>query len=46
MVSEQFTSKFKSVSRSASDKGQMVADLIRVRNRIRTIRIWHPVIKW
>jgi hypothetical protein len=46
MVSEQFTSKFKSVSKSASDKGQMVTDLIRVRNRIRTSRIWPPMIKW
>jgi hypothetical protein len=45
MVSEQFTSKFESVSRSASDKGQMVANLFRVRNRIRTIRIWPPMIK-
>jgi hypothetical protein len=45
MVSEQFTLKFESVSRSASDKGQMVADLFRVGNRIRTIRIWPPMIK-
>jgi hypothetical protein len=46
MVSEQFTLKIKSVSRSASDKGEMVADLIRIGNMIRTISIWPPMIRW
>jgi hypothetical protein len=36
MISEQFISKIKSVSKSASDNSQMVSGLIRVRNRIRT----------
>jgi hypothetical protein len=36
MVSDQFASKFKSESKTACDNSQMVADLIRVRNRIRT----------
>jgi hypothetical protein len=38
MVSKQFISKFKSAS--ASDNCQMVSDLIRVRNRIRTSIRW------
>jgi hypothetical protein len=36
MVSEKFISKFKRGSKSASDNSQMVSDLIRVRNRIKT----------
>jgi hypothetical protein len=36
MVSKKFISKFKRVGKSASDNSQMVSDLIRVRNRIRT----------
>jgi hypothetical protein len=35
MVSEQFISNSRSVSKSAYDNSQMVSDLIRVRNRIR-----------
>jgi hypothetical protein len=38
MASEQLILEFKSVSKSASDNSQMVADLIRVRNKIRAIR--------
>jgi hypothetical protein len=38
MVSGQYISKIKSVSRSASDNSQMVIDLISLRNRIGTIR--------
>jgi hypothetical protein len=36
MVSDQFASKSKSESKTASDNSQMVADLIRVKNMIRT----------
>jgi hypothetical protein len=46
MVSELFISKSKSMRKSVSDNYQMVIDLIRVRNRIRTIRRWPPMIKW
>jgi hypothetical protein len=46
MVSEQFLSKCKNVSKSASDNSQMVADLIRVRNRISTVRGWPQIINW
>jgi hypothetical protein len=46
MVSDQFVSKFKSDCKAASDNSQMVADLIRVRNGIITIRIWPQMIKW
>jgi hypothetical protein len=46
MVSEQFISKFKSGSKSASDNGQMVSDLIRVRNRIRTSIRWPQMTRW
>jgi hypothetical protein len=37
MVSEQFISKFKSVSKTASDNSQMVSELISFRNKIETI---------
>jgi hypothetical protein len=40
MVSEQFTSKYKCVSKSASDNSQMVSGLIRVQNRIITSSRW------
>jgi hypothetical protein len=46
MVPEQLISKFKRVSRSASDNSQMVIDLIKVENRIRTIRRWPQLTKW
>jgi hypothetical protein len=46
MVPDQFVLKFKSESKTASDNSQMVADLIRVRNRIRIIRRWPQMIKW
>jgi hypothetical protein len=46
MFSEQFISKIKSMSNSASDNCQMVADLIRARNRIRTVRSWPQMNKW
>jgi hypothetical protein len=46
MVSEQFISKFKSGGKSASDNSQMVSDLIRVRNRIRTNGRWPQMTKW
>jgi hypothetical protein len=36
MVSEQFISKFESVSKSASGNSQMVSGLIRVKNKIGT----------
>jgi hypothetical protein len=36
MVSKQFISSSRSRSKSAYDNSQMVSDLIRVRNRIRT----------
>jgi hypothetical protein len=37
MASEQFISKFKSGSKSASDNSQMVSDLISLKNKIETI---------
>jgi hypothetical protein len=46
MASEQLISEIKSVSKSASDNSQMVADLIRVKNKIRTIRRLPQMIKW
>jgi hypothetical protein len=46
MVSEPFISKFKSGSKSASDNSQMVSDLIRVRNRIRTSIRWPQMARW
>jgi hypothetical protein len=46
MVSEQFISKFKSGSKSASDNSQMVNDLIRVRNMIRTSIRWSQMTRW
>jgi hypothetical protein len=46
MASEQLISEIKSVSKSASDNSQMVADLIRVKNKIGTIRRWPKMIKW
>jgi hypothetical protein len=46
MVSEQFITNFKSGSKSASNNSQMVSDLIRVRNRIRTSIRWPQMTKW
>jgi hypothetical protein len=46
MVSEQFISKFKSGSKSASDNSQMASDLIRVRNKIRTGIRWPQMARW
>jgi hypothetical protein len=46
MVSEQLVSKFKSMSKSASDKSQMVSDLISLRNGIETIRRRPQMTKW
>jgi hypothetical protein len=40
MVFVPFTSKFKSVSKTASDNIQMVNDLISLRNKTETIRGW------
>jgi hypothetical protein len=40
MISEQFISKIKSVSKSAPDNSQMVTDLISLENRIETTRGW------
>jgi hypothetical protein len=37
MVSDQFVSKFKSVSKTASDNSQMVSELISLGNKIETI---------
>jgi hypothetical protein len=57
VVSNQFVSKIKSVSktgrlgvelpciRPASDKSQMVSDLISLRNRTETIRRWPQLTK-
>jgi hypothetical protein len=46
MTSELFTSKSKGESKSTPDKGQMVIDLIRVRNSIRTTNRWSQMSKW
>jgi hypothetical protein len=46
MVSEQFISKFRSVSKSAYDNSQMVSDLIRVRNGIRASIRWPQMARW
>jgi hypothetical protein len=40
MISEQFISKIKIVSKSAPDNSQMVTDLISLGNRIETTRGW------
>jgi hypothetical protein len=46
MVSEQFISNSRNVSRSAYDNSQMVSDLIRVRNRIRASIRWPQMARW
>jgi hypothetical protein len=46
MVSEQLISNSRSVSKTTYDNSQMVSDLIRVRNRIRTSSRWLQMSKW
>jgi hypothetical protein len=46
MVSEQLILKFRSVSKSASGKGQMVTVLSRGRNKIRTSSRWPQLTMW
>jgi hypothetical protein len=45
-VPTDFISKFRSGKKREYDEGQMVTDLIRVRNKIKTVNRWSQMTRW